>query len=77
MRKAAATRAAEIGATERELEAIFGWSGGRMSTLDTKSANRGRLAAGAIGKLDRAEIEDRTSIPVPTAEVRAGNRKLK
>lgn len=75
MRKAAATRAAENGATERELEAIFGWSGGRMATLYTKSANRGRLAAGAIGKLDRAETEKRTSIPAPPAEVRAGNRK--
>jgi integrase len=75
MRKAAATRAAENGATERELEAIFGWSGGRMATLYTKSANRGRLAAGAIGKLDRAETENRTSIPAPSAEVRAGIRK--
>lgn len=76
MRKAAATRAAENGATERELEAIFGWSGGRMATLYTKSANRGRLAAGAIGKLDRGETEKRTSIPAPPAEVRAGNRKI-
>jgi integrase len=59
----------------RELEDIFGWSGGRMATLYTKSANRGRLAAGAIGKLDRAETEKRTSIPAPAAEVRAGNRK--
>jgi integrase len=75
MRKAAATRAAENGATERELEAIFGWSGGRMATLYTKSANRSKLAAGAIGKLDRAETENRTSIPAPMAEVRAGNRK--
>ena len=70
MRKAAATRAAENGATERELEAIFGWSGGRMATLYTRSANRSRLAAGAIGKLDRAETENRTSIPAPMAEVR-------
>jgi integrase len=69
MRKAAATRAAENGATERELEAIFGWSGG-MATLYTRSANRSRLAAGAIGKLDRAETENRTSIPAPMAEVR-------
>ena len=75
LRKAAATRAAENGATERELEAIFGWSGGRMATLYTRSANRSRLAAGAIGKLDRAETENRTSIPAPMAEVRAGNRK--
>jgi len=75
LRKAAATRAAENGATERELEAIFGWSGGRIATLYTKSASRSRLAAGAIGKLDRAETENRTSIPAPSAEVRAGNRK--
>jgi integrase len=75
LRKAAATRAAENGATERELEAIFGWSGGRMATLYTRSANRSRLAAGAIAKLDRAETENRTSIPAPKAEVRAGNRK--
>jgi integrase len=75
LRKAAATRAAENGATERELEAIFGWSGGRMATLYTKSANRTRLAAGAIGKLDRAETENRTSIPAPTAEVREKNQK--
>ena len=54
MRKAAATRVAENGATGPELEAIFGWSGGRLATLYTKGANRGRLAAGAIGKLDRA-----------------------
>jgi hypothetical protein len=47
-----------------------------MATLYTKSANRGRLAAGAIGKLDRAETENRTSIPAPMAEVRAENRKI-
>ena len=75
VRKGAATRAAENGATERELEAIFGWSGGRMATLYTKSANRTRLAAGAIGKLDRGETENRTSIPAPMDEVRVGNRK--
>lgn len=75
LRKAAATLAAENGATERELEAIFGWSGGRMATLYTKSANRSRLAAGAIGKLDRGETENRTPIPAPSAEVRAGIRK--
>jgi integrase len=70
LRKAAATRAAENGATERELEAIFGWSGGRMATLYTRSANRTRLAAGAIDKLDRAEAETGTSIPAPSAKVR-------
>jgi hypothetical protein len=76
LRKAAATRATENGATEREPDAIFGWSGGRMATLYTKSANRSRLAAGAISKLDRAETENRTSILAPSAEVRAEIRKI-
>ena len=32
LRKAAATRAADNGATEAQLEAIFGWTGGRMAS---------------------------------------------
>lgn len=40
LRKAGATRAANNGATEAELEAIFGWSGGRMASLYTRNANR-------------------------------------
>jgi integrase len=75
IRKAAATRAAENGATEPELEAIFGWSGGRMATLYTRSANRTRLAAGAIDKLDRAsKTETGTSIPAPSPKVRDKTR---
>jgi integrase len=77
MRKAAATRAAENGATERELEAIFGWKGGRMATLYTSTANRKRLAAGAIDKLDRAEAETGTSIPSQGVDARELDRKTK
>ena len=51
IRKAAATRAAENGATVAELEAMFGWKGGRMASLYTESANRKRLALEAAGKL--------------------------
>jgi integrase len=51
LRKAAATRAANAGATVAELEAIFGWSGGRMASLYTRSADRRRLAQGAMHKL--------------------------
>jgi hypothetical protein len=64
-------------ASERELEAIFGWSGGRTATLYTKSANRGKLAAGGIGTLDRAETENRMSVPAPMAEVRARKPKMR
>ncbi len=36
LRKTAATRAADNGATEAELEALFGWRGGDMASLYTR-----------------------------------------
>jgi integrase len=51
LRKVAATRAANAGATVAQLEAIFGWSGGRMASLYTRAADRRRLAAEAMHKL--------------------------
>lgn len=62
VRKIAATIAAENGATEAELDAIFGWAGGRMAALYTKTANRTRLAKQAAEKLK--------SIPSPLVKVR-------
>jgi integrase len=72
VRKIAATRAAENGATEAELEAIFGWHGGAMAAHYTREANRARLAREAMRKLAN---DDRTSIPAPDDPVRAGGRK--
>jgi integrase len=51
VRKIAATRAANAGATVAELEAIFGWSGGKMASLYTKAADRQHLAKRAMHKL--------------------------
>jgi hypothetical protein len=51
VRKIAATRAAENGATVAELEAIFRWSGGKMASLYARAADRRRLAKGAMHKL--------------------------
>jgi len=51
LRKIAATRAANNGATVAESEAIFGWTGGRMALLYTRAADRRRLAEGAMHKL--------------------------
>ena len=45
VRKIAATRAAENGATVAELEAIFGWHGGAMASHYTREANRVRFSA--------------------------------
>ena len=55
LRKAGAARLASNGATVAQLEAIFGWSGGRMAALYTRSADRMKLAKDAIGKLSRSK----------------------
>lgn len=75
VRKIAATRAANAGATVAQLEAIFGWKGGRMAALYTASADRVRLATEAMHKL--AGNDRRTSIPAPLDEVRAAAEKPK
>ncbi|WP_244433289.1 tyrosine-type recombinase/integrase [Bradyrhizobium japonicum] len=73
LRKAAATNAANHSATVAELEAIFGWAGGHMAALYTRSANRRALSSNAMSKLSRTETE--TSIPAPSEKVRAPERK--
>lgn len=55
VRKIAATRAANNGATVAELEAIFGWVGGGMASLYTREADRKRLALSAIEKMNKPE----------------------
>jgi integrase len=69
VRKIAAMTAALNGATVNELEAIFGWQGGRMAALYTQAADRIRLAKAAMTKLDGS----RTSPPSPDDKVRAGS----
>ena len=74
VRKIAATRAAENRATVAELEAIFGWKGGKMASLYTESADRRRLAIEAMGKLANSE---RTSMDAPLHKVGPPGRKSK
>lgn len=56
LRKAAACVAADNGATEAQMMAIFGWRDTRMASLYIKAANRERLARGAMHTL----LEERT-----------------
>jgi integrase len=51
LRKAAATRLAERGATAHELMAVFGWSTLREAERYTRAANRKALASGVMPKL--------------------------
>lgn len=64
VRKIGATRAANAGATVAELEALFGWTGGTMASLYTKTADRKRLARQASEKIGNAMR------PHPAVEVR-------
>ena len=72
MRKAGATRAAERGATERQLMATFGWSTGKMAQHYTRAADRARLTHDAAQRAQEQNKNSRTLGPV-----RERTRKLK
>jgi integrase len=61
-RKAGATIAADNGATEHELMAIFGWDSPKQAAIYTRKANRKRLAAQSMHLL------------VPTSENTVGSK---
>jgi integrase len=69
LRKAGATRAANNGATVAQLGAIFGWTGAKMPSLYTQSADRARLARDAMSKLSGTASEQ--PIVAPKSKVRA------
>ncbi len=73
LRKLGATRAADNGATEAQLEAIFGWRGGGMAALYTRVSNRRRLAMEAMSKLPSPEQDQNISFPHLT--IRCGRRQ--
>lgn len=56
LRKAGATRAAENGATEAQLMAMFGWSTGKMAQHYTRAADKKRLAGEGAKFLIKAQI---------------------
>ena len=55
VRKLAATTAANNGATVAQLEAMFGWQGGAMASLYTRSADRRRLAVEGMHMMSNSE----------------------
>jgi integrase len=77
LRKAGATRAAERGATERQLMAIFGWSSGRMAQHYTRKADRKRLAQDAVQLLLRGQEANRNSLTFVPGEGENANKSRK
>jgi integrase len=74
LRKIGATLAAENGASERQLMALFGWTDPAMARIYTRAAKAKRLAAQAAAML--AENESDTSIPVPGEDLREEGQNL-
>jgi integrase len=74
LRKAGATIAAERGASEHELMAIFGWESPKQAALYTRKANRKRLAKQAMHLIEPERITD-LSVPPQTTELSHRPRK--
>jgi integrase len=71
LRKTLATTLADRGASEWELDAAFGWTGGKTSAIYTRKANRARLAQSAMRRLTETEAEH--PIPNPKGKVGRGD----
>jgi integrase len=72
LKKAAATICAEMGASDRQLMALFDWSSESMATVYTRKANKAKLAASAAGALgsfswERLAEVSHTAQGVPSA----------
>lgn len=73
LRKAGATIAAENGATEHELMAIFGWKTLKQVQLYTRSASQKRLAEQAMHKLIPEQLPNE-SVPLSERVIRSGTK---
>jgi integrase len=62
MRKAAACAAAEGGASEMQMMAIFGWKTPDMARVYTRKANRGEMAAQSMHLLAKRQNEEQTNV---------------
>lgn len=69
LRKAGSTRAAENGATDRELMALYGWTSEKQPTRYTKAADRKRLALAAAQRL----LVRQANAEIPHLDPGAGN----
>lgn len=66
LRKAGATRAANLGATDRQLMALFDWTSSSQATTYTKKADKTKLAGEAMQLLSRDQTAN-ADCPASTA----------
>ena len=77
LRKAGAARAAERGASERQLMAIFGWSTGKMAQHYTRTADRSRLARDAAELLLREQPDNKKRPHLRSGAGASAKRRVK
>lgn len=77
LRKAGATRAAENGASERHLDALYGWRDGKMAKHYTEAANRFRLAVEASAFLSAGTKQNSYNPAPATRKSRTSRKALK
>lgn len=68
LRKAGATIAADNGATEHQLMAIFGWESPKQAALYTRKANRRKLAGAGMAFIDLGDLEGVEEVDDPSSE---------
>lgn len=68
LRKAGATIAADNGATEHQLMAIFGWESPKQAALYTRKANRRKLAGAGMAFIDLGDLEGIEEVDDPNSE---------
>lgn len=77
LRKAGATIAANNGATEHQLMAIFGWQSPKQAARYTEAANRAKLAADAMHLLVVEQKANKSLPPKPLISAGGSNRVKK
>lgn len=68
LRKAGATIAADNGATEHQLMAIFGWESPKQAALYTRKANRRKLAGAGMAFIDLGDLQGVEEVDDPSSE---------
>jgi hypothetical protein len=75
MRKAAACAAAEGGASEMQLMAIFGWRDPSVARVYTQRANRGRMVSDSMHLLANRQNAERTNVSHFDPNKKPGGKK--
>jgi integrase len=75
LRKLAAQRCAEAGATEHQLMALFGWTNPQQAAVYTKKANRVTLEAAAAALLE-ARSSNKSAQAIPAMAERDSNNSV-